>query len=204
MLLHRKVNHNDGKGIDEFMSKTTFIEHKFDIEVGNLDFNSFIRSNLEKKASVLSFPAANERGKLVLNSDTLTDWPFGTRFSFGIEDEKAYVSSVVVRNSELFVRVLNFSSDLKWPRVSFIEEVNLSGHEKTNAGPSISTSGVLENEMFKGSGMTPPDWKGADLKAYKIEYTAMIVSDKSSSSCRDQYANEFEKLTNFKHELDLQ
>lgn len=82
-----------------------------------------MRSGLATRADFLVLGASESEGRMQLTpglaNRAAIDWIFGTVHNFGIEDERAYLSSAVVKNSNLFMRVLNFDSLLDWKIVSF-------------------------------------------------------------------------------------
>ncbi|CAG9313475.1 MAN2A2_1 [Blepharisma stoltei] len=113
LLLHRKLQQDDGFGLGMGVSDDTFVHYHFEVDLGDLTHKSYMKSYLEAKTDVYSFTLANH------NDITITDdiwsegailnfnWNKQRIYSLGFNSSDFYLSSVGMKNGKLFMRVLN-------------------------------------------------------------------------------------------------
>eukprot|EP00358_Blepharisma_japonicum_P001038 CAMPEP_0202945446 /NCGR_PEP_ID=MMETSP1395-20130829/6473_1 /ASSEMBLY_ACC=CAM_ASM_000871 /TAXON_ID=5961 /ORGANISM="Blepharisma japonicum, Strain Stock R1072" /LENGTH=407 /DNA_ID=CAMNT_0049645487 /DNA_START=598 /DNA_END=1817 /DNA_ORIENTATION=- len=113
LLLHRKLQQDDGFGLGMGVSDDTFVNYHFEIELGDLTHKSYMKSYLEAKTDIYPFTLTN-KNEIAITDDSWSEgavfdfnWNKQRIYSLGFNSSEYYLSSVGMKNGKLFMRVLN-------------------------------------------------------------------------------------------------
>ncbi|CAG9333696.1 MAN2A1 [Blepharisma stoltei] len=174
-LLQRNLSNDDLCGLGVGVTDITIAEHTMHVELGNLIHEEFWRNYLNAKTESYLFPL-KDAGKYALSledweeAEVLNEpWKKKTEFYMGFEDNRVYLSSAVIKDSEIFMRVLNFNSvgigfDVIGGKVS--NKTNLAGYQALN-----------ETHNWKNSGEMFDEFKNISQPAIKMQTKQIMTLD---------------------------
>jgi len=113
LLLHRHLGQDDNFGLAYGVDDYMFLNYHFEVELGELTHRSYWKSYLEAKADIYSFPLTNF-DEFLISGEAWSNgvqvnqtWDKETVYSLGFNHSDIYLSSAVIKNSQLVMRVMN-------------------------------------------------------------------------------------------------
>ncbi|CAG9332642.1 MAN2A2_10 [Blepharisma stoltei] len=162
LLLQRNLNNDDGFGLLQGLNDQELAEHVFDFEFGTLDHTEYWKSSLESKNDPIIFPIIDEKSltisenKWYFGQELKEKWKYKTHYNIGINDQRFYLLSGVVKNENTVIRVWNFnkgSQSLNIKGVDVKERKLLGGFMDYKINEKLKTVKEIEFYRNEGNGM---------------------------------------------------
>ncbi|CAG9323240.1 MAN2A2_5 [Blepharisma stoltei] len=130
LLLHRNLGQDDNFGLSTGVDDKKFVHYHFEIELNKLSQKSYWKSYLEAKTDIYTFTLSNLADFSISDKPWLEgeliekDWKRETVYSLGFSSNDLYLSSLVAKNSQLVMRVLNLKDTSQKLSVNGFEFLN--------------------------------------------------------------------------------